>query len=198
MFFLFFNKHVDALRSLWALISGTPCLLAWVYLPYRFNSSLPTLRHDLQLNLQHGCAWLCESIGGPSMLSDNQSQGISWFTRPVHGSGTDEVWLDESGRLFLDGTILPPVVCQLAVRVLWAVLCRCFSVVDVYHQTLSVQHGISHGEFELCNGNVRCHHFLPRRHPRREMGRRGLDLDGLRSDCKMTWIPRWWCGFVKT
>lgn len=77
VFFCFFNKHVDALSSLWALISGTPCLLAWVYLPYRLNSSLLTLRHDLQLNLQQGCAWLCESMGGLSMLSDNQSQGSS-------------------------------------------------------------------------------------------------------------------------
>lgn len=67
--FLFFNKHADALGSLWALLSGSPCLLALVYSSYRFNSSLVTLR----LNLQQACVWLCKCTGGLSAPINSQS-----------------------------------------------------------------------------------------------------------------------------
>jgi len=81
--------------------------------------------------------------------------------------------------------LLRPTADQLAVYLLWYLLCRRFRALDVYHQELPIQHGLSDGESELCDGYVCSDDLLPRADIDREMGRRVPDSVGMRVDSEI-------------
>ena len=74
---------------------------------------------------------------------------------------------------------------QLAVYQLWPLLRSRFHPVDVYHQALSVQHGLSDGEPELRDGYVCSYHLLPRTDTYDQMDRGIPDHVWMCADCKM-------------
>ncbi len=62
----------------------------------------------------------------------------------------------------MDVAVFPETVYELAIHLLWSVLWGRFHPVDVYHQAFPIQHGLSDGQSQLCDGHVRGHHLLSR------------------------------------
>ena len=87
------------------------------------------------------------------------------------------------GQVLMKYGLTEAAVHQLAVRLLWTLLCGRLHSVDVYRQELSFQHGLSDGQPELCDGHVCRHHFLSRTNSPAAMDRCIPDTDGLRAHC---------------
>ena len=69
-------------------------------------------------------------------------------------AGTHEIWPYQSRRFLMVLAVFWETVVKLAIHRVRLMLCGRVHLVDVHHQTFSIQHGISYGEFELCYGNV--------------------------------------------